>query len=619
MSASRPAKRRRVGDGGEPCRTAADATRGTMPDAHPKKRTKKERAQAEHAQRPDTDVVRQAVLAQYYGQIRTLREHVLAELPEESIIRRKKISLVGFGPSAPERPHTEDELAVGRLLDTTLVAVRHVLGEDDAKPEPDLRWEQWVGFSQKGDESNVTLPDGMKGSVFSQSEIIDFVIWLLFSREKAGKWPKHLICDGFRRHTGSRMPQGLTPAAALIPGLFSVYPNHCVQQLKESPWPQLLNLLGMAGERIMIDLLIDCSIFGAVEAGIGNLHQLSGIPISDLEQLASSVDKPKPSPTNVGGNVTELRPSDITFVRSRMLYAKAALNSRGLVHFGLRHIHVLNRFPRKVPSKIKEVVQPRGGQEPSVNRDDESCIHIMMYMFPRQFGLHNVFTSVVDRQQTAQKFQDYTLREEEIAKKFPKTATEGQPTKHVPKRLRGNLKLLVQRLQVLHQRCSYVEMLQHYCPIVPQAIQESKTEPTSDKSLTLSTKPCSQSAARSQKNPHPSTQPVPVMKTDSIIELATPIANISAFCQGVLSKLIPNEFWGSDSTQDRNKACFLKHVDKFIHLRRFESMCLHELMQGMKVRNIVPTCDCPFLSTLSDTRNRVAGSSRAGHQQVLSV
>lgn len=34
----------------------------------------------------------------------------------------------------------------------------------------------------------------------------------------------------------------------------------------------------------------------------------------------------------------ERPPSDISFVRNRMLYARAALSARGLVHFGLRHI-----------------------------------------------------------------------------------------------------------------------------------------------------------------------------------------------------------------------------------------------------------------------------------------
>lgn len=116
-------------------------------------------------------------------------------------------------------------------------------------------------------------------------------------------------------------------------------------------------------------------------------------------------------------------------------------------------IDVLNRFP------AKKTVAVGAGQH------DESVLHIMMYLFPRQFGLHNVFTSTVDRRQTVQKFQDYTLREEEIASKIPTPADGAKPAKHVPKRLRGAAMDLVRRLQVLHSRCSYAEMLHHYCPV----------------------------------------------------------------------------------------------------------------------------------------------------------
>lgn len=78
----------------------------------------------------------------------------------------------------------------------------------------------------------------------------------------------------------------------------------------------------------MIDLLVDCAIFRAVKAGKGNMQQLCGIPISELSSLeAKPIDKENP-----------VRPSEISFVRSRMLYARAALNARGAVHFGLRHI-----------------------------------------------------------------------------------------------------------------------------------------------------------------------------------------------------------------------------------------------------------------------------------------
>lgn len=89
-----------------------------------------------------------------------------------------------------------------------------------------------------------------------------------------------------------------------------------------------------------------------------------------------------------------------------------------------------------------------------------------MYMFPRQFGLHNAFTSHVDRTKTAQKFQDYTLREEEISVKFPKTTDEDQRlSARVPKRLRGEVERLIQRMQTFHARCSYAQLLEHHCPV----------------------------------------------------------------------------------------------------------------------------------------------------------
>jgi len=151
-------------------------------------------------------------------------------------------------------------------------------------------------------------------------KVVDFVIWRLFAREKTSSWPKHLLCDGFRRHTSQAIP-----AEHTIPGLFVVHDNHRVRTLKAEPWPQLLLLLGQAGERIMIDLLTDCAMFETLDAGKDNLYQLSGVPISELE------DKPKTQP---------LRPSEIVFVRNRIFYARAALNARGLVHSGLRHIRM---------------------------------------------------------------------------------------------------------------------------------------------------------------------------------------------------------------------------------------------------------------------------------------
>jgi telomerase reverse transcriptase len=101
-----------------------------------------------------------------------LRQYALSKLPASSRIRRRKIASVGRAKTPPEKAATEDELAVGELLDSTIVARRrHAEAVTETEAGHDHRWEQWLGFSQKGDESNVTLSDGLKGSIYSQSEV----------------------------------------------------------------------------------------------------------------------------------------------------------------------------------------------------------------------------------------------------------------------------------------------------------------------------------------------------------------------------------------------------------------------------------------------------------------
>jgi telomerase reverse transcriptase len=119
----------------------------------------------------------------------------------------------------------------------------------------------------------------------------------------------------------------------------------------------------------------------------------------------------------------------------------------------MRVADVLNRFPRR--------------------DDKQQTVQIMKYMFPRQYGLHNVFTSSVDKRETAMPFKEYTLREKEIHQSMCRDLGEkihnpGEVAKwklRIPKRLRGDLVSMVDKLRVLNQRCSYTEMLRHYCPV----------------------------------------------------------------------------------------------------------------------------------------------------------
>ncbi len=114
--------------------------------------------------------VKHTLLAQYYSSVQTLREYLLAKLPASSRIRRKKIASVGLVSSSAGTTCTDAEVALGHILDTTLVGCR-ANDEPASDISPALRWEQWIGFSQRGDESYVTLSDGPRGSIYSQSEV----------------------------------------------------------------------------------------------------------------------------------------------------------------------------------------------------------------------------------------------------------------------------------------------------------------------------------------------------------------------------------------------------------------------------------------------------------------
>ncbi|KAL9603334.1 MAG: hypothetical protein Q9219_001196 [cf. Caloplaca sp. 3 TL-2023] len=254
-----------------------------------------------------------------------------------------------------------------------------------------------------------------------------------------------------------------------------------------------------------------------------------------------------------------------------MFYARAALNAKGKVRFGLRHIHVLNRYP---------------------NADDPNhTIHVMKYIFPRQFGLHNVFTSSVDPTKTAQPFLDYTLRESEIARKSAASARL-----QIPKRLRGAVFELVKKLQKLHSNCAYYELLKHYCPF-----QKRITSHRGPKVARLKPRPPSVHCAQKTQLALASTATqasIPPSQSDRdltsfndldespIIDFATPFSDVSAFCRAVLANIIPNDVWGSGLDGTYNKRAFMYNVDRFIRLRRFESLTLHAVIQGLKISSI---------------------------------
>jgi telomerase reverse transcriptase len=65
---------------------------------------------------------------------------------------------------------------------------------------------------------------------------------------------------------------------------------------------------------------------------------------------------------------------------------------------------------------------------------------------------------------------------------------------------------------------------------------------------------------------------------------STPASSVSAFCRAVLQRLVPDEFYGVGDDGKSNRRVVLKNVDRFVQMSRFESLTLHEVCKGLKVR-----------------------------------
>jgi telomerase reverse transcriptase len=244
------------------------------------------------------NVVKHSILTQYYPRVLTLGEYLRSKLPSNSKARIKRIISLESGSESVHGADKEGKNGyLGNFLVSTLVGV---LEED--KQRKDERWAQWTSYSQLADNSDATVRTWDREEECSQSEvgssssqlyltvvaieatmtnqdaqIVDFTIWQLFKNSsKSGSRVQHLLCQGYRKDLNFHAIHHNENATSAIPGVISAYPNHHVTTMKSFPWPQVLVLMGREGHRVMIDLILDCGIFVAVESGQGNYNQLSG-------------------------------------------------------------------------------------------------------------------------------------------------------------------------------------------------------------------------------------------------------------------------------------------------------------------------------------------------------
>jgi len=367
---------------------------------------------------------------------------------------------------------------------------------------------------------------------------VDFVVWQLFQRSPGSCKPSHILCQGYQRTANNGVDLELVPG---IPGIFSSCRNSYVQTLKGDPWIALSSVLGEGTERVISDLLLHCCIFVPVGEST-NLNQLSGTPLCELKPLQlqrTNRDDLPPNNATTSGKIKESHEdrglSDIRFVRHRMLYARSTLTAKGSPRYGLPTSHVLNRL--RDLSAVSETV------------------HVLKYVFPRQFGLHNVFTSSIDPKDTSQPFKDYALRDREIAQSELRrrqarannqhNSSETKPS-HLPKRLRGEAFDLIGRFRKKHLNCPYHALLQHYCP--PQQILYAATQGS--------------------------------------IHHASSAVEVSAFCRAIVSRVFPTELWGPGELGRHNTKIVLNSINHFVQMRRYESMSMHDVLQPLRMSGV---------------------------------
>ena len=127
--------------------------------------SRKKQAITDKETHPQTPVEHE-LLSRYYPILVTLRQYALSKLPVSSRLRRKKLATVGLSVSSRNSEISNTERGLAHLLDTTLVGLK-----DDPESVKDDHWEQWVTFSQRGDESYVSLSGGSADAAFSQAEV----------------------------------------------------------------------------------------------------------------------------------------------------------------------------------------------------------------------------------------------------------------------------------------------------------------------------------------------------------------------------------------------------------------------------------------------------------------
>ena len=324
---------------------------------------------------------------------------------------------------------------------------------------------------------------------------------------------------------------------------------------------------------------------------------------------------PTSSRTPVGTKL-ERKPSEIVLVRSRMFYARCSRSKSGRVEVGLPSVHVLPRssskkeldkvlpsFTASSSSRSKSINSKQGLSDFEMRFHERRTRHLAKYIFPRQFGLHNVFTGARDFDTTTQPFRDYTVREVEI---------KALGAKRTPKPLRAILPVLA-KVVARHDKLNYRALLDRCCPSrVPkgrltaqerqQIVQDLAEAETLQPGFGCRDIPVKFSAregactvlgvsrqtnvetnAAAEKSSAKVELPALAPRKPRYTTYAVPTTGqVVHFVTLTLKSLLPRDLFGSLHNQN----LVLSTIAEFVRLRRFETFNLHQISQSFRFTDV---------------------------------
>ncbi|KAG8769178.1 hypothetical protein FRC12_005119, partial [Ceratobasidium sp. 428] len=424
------------------------------------------------------------------------------------------------------------------------------------------------------DESQKQAVFSLRPPEMEQEEVIDHAQLAIFKESRSKM--NNVLCFGYRQAEWRNEPGKIGAQRGAIANFFT---NTMVTALQSPAWRLLLKLIG---EQPMIHLFARTSVFLALPGDQDCFVQATGTIVTDRLPLADT--KPK-SGVGKAQNMRSL--VDISLVRTRMFYGRAKFSRKGNVRFGLPAKHSLNRTLETLP-------ESDNGARQDI---DAATRHIAKYMFPLQYGLHNVFTCNLSYWENGGHFRDYGDRETEIA---------DHGSQKTPGRLKRVLPL-IESLIRRHERFNYQRVCMSICKSRLDSPSSSSLDQTRILELMseysqsiLANFTMSQIPEKSYQVSHPSLvlphgaseAALETKLKPRFVEFACSHHEVLRYVKTVVDEVIPHAFWGSVA----NRQVIDNHIEKVVTQRRFETLTLHALMQRLCM------ADCEWLGETKDRR-----------------